>query len=121
VAGQSWKYVSTVSVANSAEYCQDWQGTGSGYYVYTSPSTYVTNTKAVGGIAALWLSSLGLNGTLPVQLQELHTASLMTLSLNALSGSIPSVWCVACVARASLRGALELARRVRAALAARCR
>jgi hypothetical protein len=126
VAGKSWTYISTAITATSAEYCQDWQSTVSGFVVYTTPTTWAANTAPVGGVAALWLSNLGLNGSLPVQLQELRTASLMTLSLNALSGSIPSVWCVACVARASLRGAielaaLELARHARAALTARCR
>jgi hypothetical protein len=83
-----------VGVAGSAEYCQDWQGAGIGYYVFTSPSTYVTNTAPVGGIAALFLSSLGLKGTLALELRELRTATSIVLSRNALSGSLPACWCV---------------------------
>jgi hypothetical protein len=35
-----------------------------------------------------------LNGTLPAALQDLLTASAISLSRNALTGSIPSSWCV---------------------------
>ena len=91
VAGKSWTYISTTGVANSAEYCQDWQG--SGYDVYQSPTTYSTNAAQAGGISALWLRGLGLNGTLPVQLQELLTASQVTLAVNSLGGTIPAAWC----------------------------
>jgi hypothetical protein len=96
VSGSSWKYVSTVDVTGSAEYCQDWQGAGIGFYVYTSPATYVTNTAPVGGIAALWLSALALKGTLALELRELRTATSIVLSRNALTGSLPVCWC-ACV------------------------
>jgi hypothetical protein len=91
VAGKSWKYISTTGVANSAEYCQDWQGSG---YVYLSPTDYNMNSAQAGGIAALWLQGLGLNGSLPVQLQELRTVTQVSLALNSLSGSIPDAWCV---------------------------
>jgi hypothetical protein len=90
VYGRSWAYVS----AAGAEYCQDWQA--GLFYVYTSPTVFATNTAPVGGIAALWLSGLALNGTLPAQLQELRTASAISLSRNLLSGTLPSEWC-ACV------------------------
>jgi hypothetical protein len=92
--GAGWKYISTVSVVGSAEYCQDWQNAGSNYAVYNSPTTWATNTIPVGGIAALWLSGAGLNGTLPVQLQELRTATAVSLSVNSLTGTLPSAWCV---------------------------
>lgn len=59
-----------------------------------TPTTSITNTARTGGIAGLWLSGLGLNGTLPDALQELVTVRLVTLSKNSLSGSIPGVWCV---------------------------
>ena len=103
VAGKSWTYISTTGVANSAEYCQDWQG--SGYNVYQSPSSYDTNTVQAGGISALWLRGLGLNGTLPVQLQELLTASQVTLAVNSLGGTIPAAWCA--VQRAACMRALR--------------
>ena len=103
VAGKSWTYISTTGVANSAEYCQDWQG--SGYYVYQSPTVYSTNAVQAGGISALWLRGLGLNGTLPVQLQELLTASQVTLSVNSLGGTIPAAWCA--VHRAACMRALR--------------
>ena len=92
-AGKSWRYI---SLNNANEYCQDMQYPG--FLVSTSPSTTVTNTARVGGIAGLWLSGLGLNGTLPAQLQELRTASQISLAKNSISGSIPSTWCVACFA-----------------------
>ena len=91
VAGKSWKYI---SFNNANEFCQDMQAAN--FLVYTSASTTVTNTARVGGIAGLWLSGLGLNGTLPAQLQELRTASQISLARNSISGSIPSSWCVAC-------------------------
>ena len=91
VAGKSWRYI---SLNNANEYCQDMQYPG--FSISTSPSTTVTNTARVGGIAGLWLSGLGLNGTLPAQLQELRTASQISLARNSISGSIPNIWCVAC-------------------------
>ena len=100
--GRGWKYVSTSGVTGSAEYCQDWQS--GAYYVYTSPTAYATNTQPVGGVAGLWLSNVSLSGTLPVQLQELRTATVVTLSMNSLTGSVPSAWCVCrSAARASGR------------------
>jgi hypothetical protein len=89
VAGKAWKYIS-VDTAN--EYCQDMHAPN--YLVYVSASATFTNTARAGGIAGLWLSGLSLNGTLPAALQDLRTASLITLSRNALTGSIPSAWCV---------------------------
>jgi hypothetical protein len=62
--------------------------------VYLSPTAWATNSNPAGGIAALWLRGLGLNGTLPVQLQELRTATQVSLALNSLTGSIPDAWCV---------------------------
>jgi hypothetical protein len=91
VAGKSWRYISG---ASANEYCQDMQAPN--FFMSTSPSTTVTNTARAGGIAGLWLSGLGLNGTLPAQLQELRTASQISLARNSITGSIPSSWCVAC-------------------------
>jgi hypothetical protein len=90
--GRGWKYVSTTSVVNSAEYCQDL--TASSVNVYTSPTDFVRNTQLTGGIAGLWLSGLSLRGTVPAVLQELRTASAVSLARNLLTGTIPSVWCV---------------------------
>ena len=91
--GRGWKYVSTVTtVVNSAEYCQDL--TASSVNVYTSPTDFVKNTQLTGGIAGLWLSGLSLRGTVPAALQELRTASAVSLARNLLTGTIPSVWCV---------------------------
>ena len=94
-AGTSWRYISTLGVAGSAEYCQDWQAAGTGRYVYTSPTTLAVNTAPTGGIAALWLSGLGLRGTVPLQLRELRTATSIVLSRNMLIGTMPQCWGVA--------------------------
>jgi hypothetical protein len=59
-----------------------------------TPTTSITNTAQTGGIAGLWLSGLGLKGTLPAALQELLTVRLVTLSRNSLTGNTPSGWCV---------------------------
>ena len=90
--GQSWKYISTTNVLNSAEYCQDLQAVS--ITVATSPLTSVQNAQLAGGIAALYLNGVSLRGTLPAALQELRTASAVNVARNQLSGSIPSVWCV---------------------------
>jgi hypothetical protein len=52
------------------------------------------NARLAGGVSALVLNGLGLNGTLPVQLRELRTTTFFMLSRNALTGSIPECWCV---------------------------
>ena len=59
-----------------------------------TPTTTVANTAQTGGIAGLWLSGLGLTGTLPAALQELLTVRLVTLSRNSLTGNTPGSWCV---------------------------
>ena len=94
--GRSWKYVSTAaSVINSDEYCQDLPaGSGTVLTAATSPTASVGNTQLTGGIAGLWLSGLSLRGTLPTALQELRTASAVSLARNQLTGTIPSAWCV---------------------------
>ena len=69
-----------------------------------TPTTTIANTAQTGGIAGLWLSGLGLNGTLPDALQELLTVRLVSLSKNSLSGSIPSSWCVSALCQLITRG-----------------
>jgi hypothetical protein len=49
---------------------------------------------SMGGVGDLVLFNMSLQGTLPVQLRELRTASTISLALNALSGTIPNCWCV---------------------------
>ena len=92
--GQSWRYVSTTNVLNSAEYCQDLQAVGS--TSSTSPTASVENTQLTGGLAGLWLFGLALRGTLPAVLQELRTASAVNLARNQLTGTIPTAWYVLC-------------------------
>ena len=92
VAGKSWSYISG---AGANEFCLDMHKAG--YTASTSPSTTVSNTAQIGGVAGLWLSGLALNGTLPAELQELRTAILISVARNYLTGSIPSSWCVGSV------------------------
>ena len=47
---------------------------------------------ATGGIGQLTLTGLGLNGTLPDDLRLLRTVSVLDLSQNFLTGSIPAAW-----------------------------
>jgi hypothetical protein len=49
---------------------------------------------SMGGVGDLVLFNMSLQGTLPVQLRELRTASTISLALNELSGTIPNCWCV---------------------------
>ena len=67
----------------------------------TAPPTNLGLTLCVlppappgSGGALLALSGLGLNGTLPTQLQQLKTAVTLDLSNNKLTGSLPQSWCV---------------------------
>jgi hypothetical protein len=157
--GGGWRYVSTASsVTGSADYCQVWRDRnaaaarvaaraasyaraalrlqdwhGSNQNVALTPTTTIVNTAQTGGIAGLWLSGLGLNGSLPVALQDLLTVRLVTLSKNSLTGSIPGLWCDAvrahrprqalsltfiCVAQGSQRDVDQLRAFVRLHLAA---
>jgi hypothetical protein len=85
VYGSGWRYVSTLtSVAGSAEYCQD-----VGSSPNTSPTTTAANAALAGGVAALWLQGLGLNGTLPCALGQLRTATTVSLASNGLRGFLP--------------------------------
>jgi hypothetical protein len=54
----------------------------------------ISATSELGGASALTLTSVGLAGSLPVQLRELRTAGTIALTRNLLSGSVPSCWCV---------------------------
>jgi hypothetical protein len=47
---------------------------------------------SIGGIGALVLTGLGLDGTLPVDLRLLRTLTILDLSQNRLTGSIPAAW-----------------------------
>jgi hypothetical protein len=62
--------------------CDEWDG------------AVVSSTSNLGGLLSLILTGTSLNGTLPDQLRELRTATQVTLSGNALSGTIPPAWCV---------------------------
>jgi hypothetical protein len=79
-------YVSTAASYSTAEYCQD-----VGSYTYTSPypAVRVFNTALSGGMSALWLKGLGLNGSVPCVLSHLKTVTSVTLSTNALVGFLP--------------------------------
>ncbi len=61
---------------------------------------FIVTAAAVGAASNVVLFNMSLRGTLPVQLRELKTASTISVSLNALSGTMPSCWCAqsaACV------------------------
>ena len=90
--GRSWKYISTAVSTVSAEYCQDLQKASSGYLVYSSPTATFTNTRPMGGIAALWLSNLALKGSVALVLRELRTVTQIVLTRNQLTGALPACW-----------------------------
>jgi hypothetical protein len=54
--------------------------------------TLGVNSALVGGISCLCASGLRLRGTLPTQLRELRTTTVILLSRNALTGSLPAAW-----------------------------
>ena len=63
----------------------------------TAPSsTLPVRADLTGGVGALVLSGLGLNGTLPASLRELRTARWLLLSRNALGGVLPPVGAGSC-------------------------
>jgi hypothetical protein len=84
--GAAWQYVSTDASTTSAEYCQD---VGSHTYTSAYPAVREFNTALAGGMSALWLKGLGLNGTVPCSLSDLRTVSSVTLATNALTGFLP--------------------------------
>jgi hypothetical protein len=84
--GAAWTYISTATTATSADYCQD---VGSYPYISATPAVTTRNAALAGGISALWLKALGLNGSLPCALGELKTVTSISLASNVLRGFLP--------------------------------
>ena len=99
----------TVGAATGTSYCTDVGVTPIAPFVFStatsidslsnptgsssSPGTALAaNSALVGGISCLCASGLGLSGTVPTQLRELRTATVILLTRNALTGSLPADW-----------------------------
>ncbi len=74
---------------NSSTYGRSWMGVTC--QEWDRSNTALSIFGAVGGVT---LTGFNLTGTLPVQLRELRQATAITVSRNAISGTIPPCWCV---------------------------
>jgi hypothetical protein len=95
---------SSYGAATGTSYCADSGATPAAPFVFIAATTMDTlanpatsgtlgvNSALVGGISCLCASGLRLRGTLPMQLRELRTTTVILLSRNALTGSLPAAW-----------------------------
>ena len=102
---------SALGATSGTSYCNDYGRTPIAPFVYTiaSPpaiqqlsnplgsaalgtSTIPQTVAPIGGISSLCLSAAGLKGSIPVQLRELRTTTVVLLSRNSLTGALPSYW-----------------------------
>ena len=112
-------YTGPAQNTSSVMYGQSWAGVGVNCHDGTFSAGAWQSCSSIAsyagaGVQQLLLDGLGLNGTLPLQLRELRTVTTVSLTNNALTGSIPAAWC------ARRRRAACCARRAEAAACCAC-